>query len=748
MNKQQLPGAFSPYNAPSSRTPSGGMHRAKSDPTFATPKQADFSLAAEHHAPHIQRLNINEETYPLKKRVMTLPTNLAQYHHPAIVLELLLNLPMEAKMGVGDNLKPLIDKAIAEQTKLEQLYEKLERDEQDRARDRLYVDEQKQDDNAPLLPAAPLAIPPTAPLAIPPTAPAAASAYHHQQQQQHYQAQDSLDELAFYEEFHDDLNAIKPAQHMQRPHSMHTMIRGPSIKQFQSVLQERYTKSLVIAVTQALFGAFLSGYNTSVLNTPSEIVQRECVLTLDQYASLQSFFCLGGLIGALSIGKVADAFGRKMAILMYDLVFIVSGVLLAVYWQFIDKQTPNSWVLFAISRALAGIGAGIATAIIPTYLGEISPPLIRGAIGTCNQLTVCIGLVVAELFGGIPIFKNASLWPYLFALNIILPLIQMCTFWTFPESPKWLITKQDEDEARKVLQRLRECDDVELDLHFTKLANKFQQRKRTLSHQSLLDVHTIAEQEKQKHKGYGAVSDVNESTAIEVIDNVQSVQQSPLSKQHEEESKQLRRVLAWSISIAIGLQFLQQFSGINSVFYYSNPTLMNAGFTSAFDLWIGNVAIAFANFLSVFIPVFLMDKWGRKTLLNISLIGMIIASILFSCSLIVGDELEKNAVIGYVSVLCLIFYVVSFEIGLGPIPWLMMAEITPSSHRAMIVSVATFFNWVSNLCIAQFANTIVTYAKFFPFAAVCAVGLVLTKKFVPETKGKTEMEIQAELLKQ
>eukprot|EP00486_Rosalina_sp_Unknown_P003509 CAMPEP_0201573740 /NCGR_PEP_ID=MMETSP0190_2-20130828/17756_1 /ASSEMBLY_ACC=CAM_ASM_000263 /TAXON_ID=37353 /ORGANISM="Rosalina sp." /LENGTH=490 /DNA_ID=CAMNT_0048001053 /DNA_START=220 /DNA_END=1689 /DNA_ORIENTATION=+ len=490
---------------------------------------------------------------------MTVPTNLSDYHHPSIVLELLLNLPMECHMGIGHNLKPMIDKAIAEQNKIEQLQMAQQQQNQQQQHQliepQLNGNNEHKDDNyhsqVEIVPAAPLAIPPTAP----------SNGNMGNMGSINNEAYiDSLDDLGFgddidFASLHDEHD--QDYLHHKKPSPMR---RRPSIKQFESVLQEGYTKNLMLAVIQALFGAFLSGYNTSVLNTPSAIIQSECQLNLEQYSSLQSFFCVGGLIGALSIGKIADAYGRKIAILMFDIVFIISGLVVAFYAFFIDKSHPNSWILFAIARSLSGIGAGIATAIIPTYLGEISPPLIRGAIGTLNQLTVCIGLVIAELFGGIPIFKDASLWPWLFALNLVLPIIQIVTFWSFPESPKWLITKLDEEEARKVLEHLRECSNVDMDLHFTKLVNRFQQRKRTLSRGSLLSVHTVSEQESLlKHQrnsnnnnNYGSTnkkeshSKGKSKTRIEVTDNVHSVQQSSTDNQMaEEENRQLRRILKW-----------------------------------------------------------------------------------------------------------------------------------------------------------------------------------------------------------
>jgi len=563
-----------------SRTPS--LQRTKSDPCFTSNSGRVVPLSLNNFHPHPQAQALHNSTllpmangrgHKMGKRVMTVPTNLTQYHNPTIVLELLLNLPMECHMGIGEGLKPLIAKAIAEQQEME-------------ANDRHHLAtiaacDAYDRDHLP---------PPPPPLAIPPTAPAMLERVR--------ERVDSLDDELLL------IDKRKPASTgavAVAASAAAALSRKASVKQFESVLQERYTLHLMLAVSQALFGAFLSGYNTSVLNTPSAIIQARCMLNIDQYASLQSFFCLGGLVGALSIGKVADTYGRKLAILVYDFVFFVSGATVAYYAVCVDKSAPNSWICFAVARCLSGVGAGIATAIIPTYLGEISPPLIRGAIGTLNQLTVCVGLLAAELCGGVAIFLDAALWPWLFALNLALPLLQCATFWSFPESPKWLITQHREDEARKVLQRLRECDDVEVDLDFTKMANRYQAQQRKRTHTlSRLDaaahhtVHTVSErdhllaeqpaQQKQQHAQYGAAASA--AAVVEIKDNVHKYSLGVTDDDDEQQhaAHDLRRILAWSMGIAIGLQFLQQLSGINSVFYYSNPTLMTAGFVSDFHL--------------------------------------------------------------------------------------------------------------------------------------------------------------------
>merc|ERR1712154_494557 len=192
----------------------------------------------------------------------------------------------------------------------------------------------------------------------------------------------------------------------------------------------------------------------------------------------------------------------------------------------------------------------------------------------------------------------------------------------------------------------------------------------------------------------------------------------------EDKTKQRenRMVLFFIFFITICLQILQQFSGINSVWYYSSIMLQNAGLTSSFQRWIGNILIASSNFFGVLIPVNLIEKVGRKLLIYLSCFGMIIASISLSIVLMFASSIGSSA--GYLSIVLLICYVISFAMGLGPIVGLLTVELSPSSHRGTIVSVAFFINYSANLFVAQFANKVVEYVYYIPFAAVCLLGII------------------------
>ncbi len=261
--------------------------------------------------------------------------------------------------------------------------------------------------------------------------------------------------------------------------------------------------NLCIAVVQALLGAFLYGWNVAILNVPQSVVQNdETKMTDTQYALLATMFCAGGLIGALVAGPMQDKIGRKRTLCVVDIVFILSAFVTYFYAVGVlgDVANKTHYFWFWVGRFLVGIACGAATAVVPTYLGlplsltsltllkktflivfsefftkinfeirlgEIAPPLIRGAIGTSNQLTICFGVCMVELVGYKSIFGGANTWQYLFVGNA-LPLLQLLTLWSFPESPKWLVQMGRDSEARKALQRLRKTKDVRVDMMLMK----------------------------------------------------------------------------------------------------------------------------------------------------------------------------------------------------------------------------------------------------------------------------------------
>ena len=432
-----------------------------------------------------------------------------------------------------------------------------------------------------------------------------------------------------------------------------------------------------------------------------------------QYALLQSLFCFGGLIGALVGGPMQDKFGRKTSFLIIDCVFILSAAVTYFYaiGVFGEIDRFATYMIFWFSRFLVGLACGCATAVVPTYLGEIAPAVIRGTIGTSNQLTICFGVVIVEVIGYKTIFGGQHTWQYLFVANA-LPIIQLLTIWSFPESPKWLVQQTNIKQAKKSLIRLRQTQDVTVDLMLMRGGVEHESKPK------------INENENEKETALLSTITINEK------------------KEKKKMSHDMWTAVKWATIIAICLMLMQQLSGINAVFYYSSTILKHAGLKSHLAIWLGSVAISVANFFAVFIAVIAIDRAGRKILLIVSSVVMLIAGVLVSIAIMFESH---GAFWQYSSIAFLVLFVVGFEIGLGAIPWVMMAELAPMQYRGPIVAIATASNWASNLIIAQFSASIIADAYFYPFCVVSFLGILFTIKCIPETNGKTANQIQQEL---
>ena len=529
------------------------------------------------------------------------------------------------------------------------------------------------------------------------------------------------------------------------------------------MLEQSWTTNLVIAVLHGLIGPFLYGFNASMLNVPADFIKASCDYTManKEYDALSSFFCFGGMVGALSCGIIADKIGRKKVLLILDFAFIAGGVI----FLFLAKK---QYYWFALGRFLVGVGGGGATSVVPPYLGEISPPLIRGTVGTLTQLLICFGIVITTVFGYHKMLGSESLWKWLLFATCIPSIAQLCFFWTFPESPKWLLQQNRESDARKALQRLRQTDNVDLDIlimktsiqntNLSKVASKHNLNVRRSKHS--LNKHSLTAAVSESVTSPDALIELsfegkpttsakhslnnsnrrNKSRNLEkqpLIDREREARQTVCFGIFAPQNVAVRKALV----ISVTLQIMQQLSGINSVFYYSDNTFTKAGIDKRFVKWLGTMSVNTANFLAVFVAVALMDRWGRRQLLIVSSIGAMTSLCLLSVALF----FDSQKTWGFLCIGFMTLYVIFFEFGLGPIPWLIVAEIAPTSHRGIIMSFASFVNWTGNLIIAQFANPIVNSAKYFPFIAIMALGVVFTLKYVPETKGKNERQIQKEL---
>ncbi|KAJ3694431.1 hypothetical protein LUZ60_009911 [Juncus effusus] len=341
-----------------------------------------------------------------------------------------------------------------------------------------------------------------------------------------------------------------------------------------------------------------------------------------------------------------------------------------------------------IGRLLAGIGIGISSALVPLYISEISPTEIRGTLGTINQLFICIGILLA-LVAGLPLAQNPNWWRNMFNIAVI-PSILMAIGMAFsPESPRWL----------------------------------FQQGK-------------IAQAEAAVKRLYG------KDKVAEVMHDLRSSSQN--SSEPDASWLDLFSKRYWKVvSVGAALFLFQQFAGINAVVYYSTSVFRNAGIASDVA---ASALVAASNVFGTLIASTLMDKKGRKSLLITSFTGMAVSMLLLSLSF---SWKALSSYSGTLAVIGTVLYVLSFSLGAGPVPALLLPEIFSSRIRAKAVALSLGMHWVSNFVIGLYFLSVVTKfgisRVYFGFGAVCILAVLYIYNNVVETKGRSLEEIERAL---
>lgn len=371
------------------------------------------------------------------------------------------------------------------------------------------------------------------------------------------------------------------------------------------------------------------------------------------------------------------------------------GAMLIGIWIFLAggliQTIAQDMITIIVSRFIIGFASGYSTVLVPMYLGEMAPPTLRGTLGTMTQFSQVIGILVANLLA-FP-FANADWWRILFAVTLFTAATQLLMSPFLLESPRWLLNRDPSSlRARYIIKRLRGLrhdEEVEKEVGNFLIGGSAQK----------------------------ADSDKEGAVLKEIWTN------------------RKRRMLLLSCLV---LQMGQQLSGINAVFYYS--TSFFEGVID--DPLVGTTIIGAVNVLATYVALLLMDKCGRKTLILWSSSGMFFACIVVTLSLM---GLLSNIM----SLVAVSIYVTFFEVGLGPIPWLIVAEMFEGKYVAVAMSACSQLNWACNFIIGMvfpYINKYFGAFAFVPFAVVLAFIVIFAIFILPETQGKTPDELVAEMV--
>ncbi|XP_063094253.1 solute carrier family 2, facilitated glucose transporter member 3 isoform X2 [Cavia porcellus] len=394
-----------------------------------------------------------------------------------------------------------------------------------------------------------------------------------------------------------------------------------------------------------------------------------------------AIFSVGGMLGSFSVGLFVNRFGRRNSMLMVNVLVVVSGCLMGFC------KMAKSVEMLILGRLITGIFCGLCTGFVPMYIGEVSPTNLRGAFGALHQLGIVIGILVAQIFGLKFILGTEEHWPLLLAFTILPAILQSIALPFCPKSPRFLlINRKEEESATKILQRLWGAQDVSQDI------------------QEMKDESVRMSQEKK-------------ATVLELF------------RSHKYQQP---------IMIAIMLQLSQQLSGINAVFYYSTGIFEDAGVQEPIYATIGAGVV---NTIFTVVSVFLVDRAGRRSLHLIGLGGMAVCSIIMTISLLLKSS---YGFMSYICIVAILIYVAFFEIGPGPIPWFIVAELFSQGPRPAAMAVAGCSNWTSNFLVGllfPLAAAALGAYVFIIFAVFLIIFLLFTFFKVPETRGRTFEEI-------
>ncbi|GAB2294159.1 Integrin alpha chain-like protein (Alpha-int1) [Dionaea muscipula] len=355
---------------------------------------------------------------------------------------------------------------------------------------------------------------------------------------------------------------------------------------------------------------------------------------------------------------------------------------------------PDPYVLI-IGRLLVGLGIGVASVTAPVYIAEASPTEVRGGLVSTNVLMITSGQFLSYLVN-LAFTEVPGTWRWMLGVSGVPAVIQFFLMLMLPESPRWLYMKQEKSKALSVLTKI--YGPLRLEDEINHLAATLEEERR-----------------RKASVGYW---DVFKKKEVRI-----------------------------AFLAGAGLQAFQQFTGINTVMYYSPTIVQMAGFHSNQLALLISLIVAAMNATGTILGIYLIDHFGRRKLTLTSLCGVFVSLLVLSVSFFLqSSDHTTSSLYAWLAVSGLALYIGFFSPGMGIVPWTVNSEIYPEVYRAICGGMAATVNWVSNLIVAQtflsVADSLGTGATFLIIAGITILAFVFVAAFVPETKGLTFEEVE------
>jgi sugar porter (SP) family MFS transporter len=429
-------------------------------------------------------------------------------------------------------------------------------------------------------------------------------------------------------------------------------------------------------------GGILFGYDLGIIAGILVLLSKDWHLTPFTKGAITASLSIGAMLGAALAGRLADRLGRRYTIMAAAGIVIIGTV---------ACMLSGGVTSMVISRGVIGLGVGCSSATVPTYLSELAPARLRGAMSALNQIFIVSGILIASLVAYW--LASTGNWRGMFSGALIPAAILLIGLGFLPETPRWLLTADREPEARAVLANTHAGEDIDA------------------------EVATIREVIRIDTEAKGRIRDLW--------------------------APWVRPMLVVALILAIG----QQFSGVNAINAYFPTMLVSLGFTTSTAL-LSAIALGVTKLLFTAWVVFVVDRWGRKPLL---LLGNVVMAVTLVAAGFVVLDVHDKSLLGSLTLVLLILYLAGYELGWGAVVWVMMAEVFPLRVRAAGMGVGSVVLWAATGIITGIFPTMSDPKKLglghsmWVFAAVNVVLFVLVRWVIPETKGRSLEQIELDL---
>lgn len=453
---------------------------------------------------------------------------------------------------------------------------------------------------------------------------------------------------------------------------------------FQTVSAQRVKFIRIFVFVTAGMAGLLFGLDQGVISGALPFITKEWQLDSHLQEWVVSSMMVGAAVGAIIASKLSSGVGRKKSLMIGAALFIIGCI---------SSGSAGSVTILIGARLILGLSVGIASYTAPLYLAEMSNKDARGSIISGYQLMVTVGILVAFLSD--TYFSYTGDWRSMLMIIAIPAAILILCVLALPESPRWLASK-----------------------------GKFQSSAKVLS-----SMHTDAEIAKSE------LNDIRENLKLKQA-----------GWELFKVNKNVRRV----VFLGVLLQFMQQLTGFNIIMYYSPKILSIAGFSSTEDQMIGTVINGLVFVLATLIAVGTVDKSGRKPALKRCFIIMAISLFILGICFAVLESGSTLPFIPYLSAGMTLLAIIGFGFGAGPVVWILCSEIQPLKSRDFGIACSTMTNWLSCTLIGAtfltLLDTLGSTMTFWLYAALNALFVYLTIRYVPETKGVSLEKIEQNLM--